>query len=126
MQRDTQQQRAIRKVFNEAGHPLSPHEVLKNAQVLAPKLGIATVYRVLKGLMLQGWLTPVELPGEPQRYEVAGKPHHHHFSCRGCRKLYKMEGCPSDIARLVPPGFHMEDHELIVYGLCDQCRMATL
>ena len=124
MQRDTNQRRAIRKVFAEAGHPLSPHEVLEQAQGFAPNLGIATVYRTLKGLVHQGFLAAVELPGEPQRYEISGKPHHHHFSCRACRKLYKMEGCPSDIARLVPPGFQMEDHELVVYGLCDKCGTA--
>ena len=48
MERETRQRRAIRHVIEEAGRPLSPHEVLKGAQVY-PRLGIATVYRTLKG-----------------------------------------------------------------------------
>ncbi len=125
MQRDTSQRRAIRKIFSEAGRPLSPIEVFEKAQRLVPTIGLATVYRTLSGLTSQGWLVPVELPGEAPRYEQSGKPHHHHFSCRGCRQLYKMDGCPSDIARLVPPGFSMENHELVVYGLCAQCGAAA-
>ena len=71
MQRDTQQRRAIRKVLAESGRPLAPDDVLQAGQVLVPSLGIATVYRSLKALVADGWLTEVELPGEVTRYELA-------------------------------------------------------
>lgn len=122
VERDTSQRRAIRKVLQDAGRPLSPAEVLQKAQRLVPRLGIATVYRTIKGLTDQGTLVAVELPGEPQRYEIAGKSHHHHFSCRACGRVFELEGCPGNLARLVPQGFVMEDHELFLYGRCKDCR----
>ncbi len=121
MERDTLQRRAIRKAFLEADRPLSPQEVLESARAEAPRLGIATVYRTIKHLREAGWLTVVELPGEPPRYEVAGKHHHHHFHCRACGRVYELEGCPVNMHQLVPSGFRPEGHELVLYGVCAEC-----
>jgi hypothetical protein len=79
VRRNTRQRRAIEEVFQSANRPLSTQEVLDLAQSQKPGIGIATVYRTLKMLIDTGWLTVVKLPGEPPRYEIAGKPHHHHF-----------------------------------------------
>jgi Fur family transcriptional regulator, ferric uptake regulator len=121
MERDTQQRRAIRRAFREAGRPLSPQEVLAVAGPESPGIGPATVYRTVKGLVERGWLTPVALPGEPPRYEVSGKEHHHHFHCRGCGRLYELEGCPEGLKTLTPSGFHLEAHEVVLYGRCSGC-----
>ena len=124
MQRDTVQRRAIRKVFKESGRPLSPAEILQTARTQVPNLGIATVYRSVKGLTEEGWLVPIDVPGEPQRYELSGKEHHHHFSCRQCGRIFDFDGCPKDLSKLVPRGFHMEDHEVFLYGRCADCHKA--
>src|SRR5919198_778739 len=121
MERDTRQRRAIRHVIEEAGRPLSPQDVLKVAQVYTPRLGIATVYRTLKGLVEEGWLVQVELPGEPPRYETATKAHHHHFQCRTCGQVYEIEGCPEDVQPLTPSGFLLEGHYMVLYGQCATC-----
>lgn len=121
MERDTPQRRVIRQVFLEAGRPLGPQEVLEAAAPRSPRLGLATVYRTVKALVEQGWLAPVALPGEPPRYEVAGKGHHHHFHCRGCGRVYEIEGCPAELARLAPEGFVLEAHEVVLYGRCAGC-----
>ncbi len=121
MERDTRQRRAIRRVIEEAGRPLSPQEVLKVAQAHTPGLGIATVYRTLKGLVEEGWLVQVELPGEPPRYETATKAHHHHFQCRTCGQVYEIEGCPQNVQSLTPSGFLLEGHYMVLYGLCATC-----
>lgn len=121
MLRDTAQRRAIRQVLMDAERALSPQEILVGAQASLPNLGIATVYRTIKELSGTGWLVPVELPGEAQRFEVAGKSHHHHFSCRACGRIYQMNGCPEDLERLVPQGFKMETHEIFIYGVCSAC-----
>jgi Fur family ferric uptake transcriptional regulator len=68
-ERETQQRRAIRSVIQRIGRPMSPREVLDSALPQSPGLGIATVYRTLRNGVETGWLTPVELPGEPPRYE---------------------------------------------------------
>ena len=90
MERDTRQRRAIRRVLETSGRPLSPKEVLAGAHRSVPGLGIATVYRNLKALVEEGLLVAVALPGEAARYEPAGKDHHHHFRCRRCDRLFEV------------------------------------
>jgi len=121
VERKTVQRDAIRNAFVEANRPLSPQEVLDGARVHVPKIGIATVYRTVKALTDEGWLAVVELPGEPQRYEVSGKEHHHHFSCRACGRVFELHGCAGDFSRLAPKGFETDDHEIYLYGRCAEC-----
>jgi Fur family ferric uptake transcriptional regulator len=121
MERNTNQRRAIRRAFEEAGRPLSPLEVLQAAKPYSPSLGIATVYRALKGLTEEGWLLPVELPGESTRFEMAGKPHHHHFACRKCKLVLDLPECRDSFKSQVPPGYTVESHEVVFYGLCPKC-----
>ena len=122
MERDTRQRRAIRHAMKQANRPLSPQEVLQVAQMVAPRLGIATVYRTLKGLVAAGWLVQVELPGEPPRYETAHKAHHHHFQCQTCGQRSDIAGCPENVQLLTPPGFLLEGHYMVLYGRCATCR----
>lgn len=119
MQRNTRQRQAIQKAFSHAGRPLGPREVLEAAVTTVPGLGIATVYRTIKELVDAGEIVPVELPGENTRYEVSGKHHHHHFHCNKCSGVFEVEVCNFDAT--VPKGFRLEDHEVILYGLCDNC-----
>ncbi|MDX2004901.1 MAG: transcriptional repressor [Meiothermus sp.] len=124
MERSTRQRQAIRDVLSEMSRPLSPLEVHEAALHKVPGIGIATVYRTLKGLVEEGQAVPVELPGEAARYELAGKKHHHHFHCRDCGKVFEIEGCPGDLSFMVPKGFRAEAHEIVLYGRCDACIKA--
>ncbi len=122
MERDTPQRRAIREVLTRAGRPMSPAEVLDAGRALTTGLGIATVYRNLKLLTESGWLCSVDLPGETTRYEVSGKPHHHHFLCRECDRAFEVvEHCPGNQRFSAPSGFRVEAHEVVLYGVCATC-----
>lgn len=120
-QRDTRQRRAIRSIFLDVARPLTPEEVLERGQELVPSLGLATVYRNVKILCGEGWLSEVELPGGGMRYELASRPHHHHFVCRACDQAYDIHRCPEAVEELAPAGFQVEDHEVILYGRCPAC-----
>lgn len=122
MERRTRQRDAIRRVFEEAGRPLGPTEVLEAGRAHVEGLGIATVYRTIASLVDSRWLSPVELPGEPPRYEIAGQGHHHHFRCRRCARVFEIRGCPTELDALVPSGFALERHEVTLYGLCTECQ----
>jgi Fur family ferric uptake transcriptional regulator len=121
MQRQTSQRAAIESSLQEARRPLSLDELLQAARLDAPGLGIATVYRNLKRLVEEGAVVPVMLPDEPARYELAGKGHHHHFRCRQCNRVFDIHACLGDLNRLVPQGFRLETHEILLFGLCDRC-----
>jgi Fur family ferric uptake transcriptional regulator len=120
--RNTKQKAAIRDAFIDANRPLSPEEALAGAQRLHPALSIATVYRNIQSLVLEGWLQPVEIPGKSTRYEVAGKEHHHHFQCNDCGKLFELEGCALPAKPKLPRGFRATGHEFFLYGICADCR----
>lgn len=122
--RSTSQRRAIRDAIEQADRPLDANEVLAAASPEAENLGMATVYRTLKLGVEEGWLKPVELPNAPARFEMAGKQHHHHFECRNCQRVFEVHGCPGNLNPLVPDGFTLEDHEVILYGLCAECTAA--
>lgn len=122
MRRRTPQRTAVRQAFEDAGRPLGPAEVLAAAQARVPGLGIATVYRHIKAMLADGWLRAVELPGQPSRYEVADKHHHHHFHCRACDGVFEVDACPGDLRRLAPRGYRVEAHEIILFGVCRDCR----
>lgn len=121
MQRNTRQKGAIRDVFVAMDRPLGPQEVLEHAGSRIDGLGIATVYRNIKALVEEGWLTAVDLPGEPSRYEISGKAHHHHFHCVNCKRVFDLPGCPVEVKPKLPDGFIATTHELVLYGKCDVC-----
>ncbi len=121
MKRKTNQRAAIRQVLMDAHRPLNAQEVLERAQDESPGIGIATVYRNLKALVASNWLESVELAGEPARYEVRGKDHHHHFRCDSCGKVYDIPGCAVVPSDATPDGFRVERHEVTLFGVCAGC-----
>ena len=125
--RRTKQKEAIRKAFEQAGRPLSPEEALAASQTHVGAVSLATIYRNISTLVAERWLAPVEVPGEPARYEIFGKGHHHHFHCRHCGRIYDLPGCslPGDTPEL-PSGFALSGHELFLYGTCAQCTAPTV
>lgn len=126
MDRNTRQRHAIELVFKAADRPLSVQDVLEAGQKILPSLGIATVYRTIKGMVDDKWLTAVQIPGENPYYEPAGKTHHHHFRCRQCQKVFELEGCVFDFDKHLPEGFHAENHDVVLYGICADCGAPRL
>lgn len=122
MERSTRQRTAIRQAIVNAERPLLPQEVLLAAQAEVPALGIATVYRNLKVLVEEGELRVVDLPGENSRFEPAEHLHHHHFQCTRCQRVFDVHACPGNLAALAPAGFTVEDHDLTLYGRCNDCQ----
>jgi Fur family transcriptional regulator, ferric uptake regulator len=122
--RNTQQRREIREVFEHNDRPLAADEVLQLAQEKIAGLGMATVYRTIRGLIDEGWLIAVEMPGQPPRYEVRGKAHHHHFHCLKCKRLFELDGCLEHLGKLIPATFRVVDHVVLIYGYCAGCDRA--
>lgn len=123
MQRQTPQRIAIEQSFAIAGRPLSPQEILDAAREQVPSLNLATVYRTLKRMVEDESIHPVELPGESARYELqsAAEHHHHHFRCRSCDAVFDLEGCVEGLKKLLPKGFRMTGHDIVLYGFCAAC-----
>ncbi len=125
MERNTRQREAIRATLTAMARPLTPQELHVAAQADVPAIGIATIYRTIKALLDDGELVEVPMPGAPSRYELAGLDHHHHFHCTTCDRMFEVEGCVAGSLRsLLPRGFKLEHHELLLSGRCPQCVRA--
>lgn len=119
--RKTKQRDALREVFAHAEGPLSVPDLLAAASKHVDGLGIATVYRTVGSFLEEGWIQAVEIPGEPARYERAGKAHHHHFQCESCARVFDIAGCMDNLKKLVPPKFQIKAHDVTLYGVCAAC-----
>lgn len=120
MERSTKQRTAIQEALKRLDRPLLPQELLAEAQKSVPNLSLATIYRNLKGLVADGLVQVVSLPGQTDRYEIH-KHHHHHFHCSSCHQVTDIDACPGDLGKLMPKGYRLEGHELTLYGQCPSC-----
>lgn len=129
IQRKTRQREAIIQVLIEAGRPLAAAELFEKAQALVPRVGLATVYRLIKLLQEEGRARLVELPGLSPHYEWVDEEksqrHHHHFVCENCQRVFDVYHCPGGLQKMVPKGFLLKSHELTLIGVCDKCRQVA-
>lgn len=119
--RQTAQRQALKSVLVESDRPLSAAEILMRARRFVAGLGMATIYRNLRRLVDERWLTVVDIPGAPRRYEVAGRCHHHHFYCESCDRVFEVPRRVRGIDAVAPSGFHLVRHEVVLYGRCRDC-----
>ncbi len=121
-ERRTRQRREIQDVFNQEQRPLSPKEVYDLAKVSLPSLGMATVYRTIKRLVEEELLTALDIPGVGVLYEMGDMdPHHAHFLCTTCHRVYEMDTPVSKPRKGLPRGFVLEDYEVLLKGRCPGC-----
>jgi Fur family transcriptional regulator, ferric uptake regulator len=119
--RKTKQRDALADILERSERPLSVDELFEAASKQVDGLGIATVYRAVGALLESGWIEPVEIPGEPMRYERSDKGHHHHFQCEKCARVFDVAGCVENPRKLAPPRFRVTEHAVTLYGLCPAC-----
>jgi Fur family ferric uptake transcriptional regulator len=124
MERSTKQRAAIHDALKQSGRPLLPQELLAQAQRSVPNLSLATIYRNIKGLIADGLVEVVSLPGETDRYEIH-KHHHHHFHCNHCQQVTDIDACPGDLSQLMPKGYTLEAHQITLYGRCPACAVSA-
>lgn len=122
MKRNTTQKKAIETVFKQHDRPLGVEEILAAGRKIVESLNQATIYRNLKILVDDGWLTRLAHPSLGVLYERTGKGHHHHFHCRQCNKAYDLPGCALKADETAPEGFLVEDHEIFLFGVCPYCH----
>ncbi len=90
-----------------------------------PGIGFATVYRFLKKMSSQGYVTEVRMGGMPARYEWASKQHHDHITCIRCGVVVEFEN--DNIEKLQEKvahnlGFTLTNHILELFGTCPKCQ----
>ena len=113
------QQLTVLRALGAADGPLSARELW--SRLSGTGVGLATVYRALQRGIEEGTLESVEVLGGGVRYEPKDREHHHHFLCSTCDHAFDLFGCVDGLESLVPDGFRMTGHEVVLLGTCDAC-----
>lgn len=121
----TTQRLLILDVVRRGPNHFTAQDIFESVAAKNPAVGFATVYRFLRTLSEQSFVTEVRLGGMPARYEWAAKHHHDHLTCTGCARIVEFEN--HEIERLQEKvakefGFVLNDHVLELYGVCTDCR----
>lgn len=104
---------------------LSAEDVYKALLENGEEIGLATVYRVLTQFERAGLVVRHHFEGGQSVFELNRGGHHDHLVCIKCGKVVEfleeaIEERQAAIAR--EHGFTLEDHSLVIYGICSECR----
>jgi Fur family ferric uptake transcriptional regulator len=89
------------------------------------EIGLATVYRVLTQFEQAGLVARHHFEGGQAVFELNRGGHHDHLVCVRCGRVVEflepaIEERQDAIAR--QHGFTLEDHSLVIYGVCPACQ----
>ena len=126
--RNTWQKDAVRHALSEATEFVSAqdlHQVLRNQ---GSTIGLATVYRALADLAVQGEADSLQSKDGELLYRACGTSHHHHLICRKCGKTveieaHKVEAWADDVAK--EHGFVRPSHTIDIFGDCASCSVKS-
>jgi Fur family ferric uptake transcriptional regulator len=102
------------------------HEALTAA---GQKIGLASVYRMVDRLAEQGLVQRIDIGDGIVRYEPAHTAeHHHHLVCDACGRVEPFADPSLEQAIEAVEersGFSVVAHEVLLRGLCGDCRDAA-
>jgi len=106
---------------------LSVQEIHERVRAEGARVGIASVYRAVEGLVETGLAQRIDLGDGIARFERADPKgdHHHHLVCDDCGKVEAFEdaGLEADLERVAGArGYAIAAHDVVVRGACEACR----
>jgi Fe2+ or Zn2+ uptake regulation protein len=122
--RVTPQRLAVASTLAKAGRHLSAEEVRGAVAESVPGVSLPTVYASLEALENAGLVRRVAGGRGPALYD-AGPAAHHHMVCRRCGAVADLEAevaLEPALAGAREQGFDAEGAEVVVRGLCADCR----
>jgi Fur family ferric uptake transcriptional regulator len=125
--RVTSQRLVVGEALAAAGRHLSAEEVMAAVGERLPQVSLPTVYSALGALEDAGVVRRVSAGRGPALFD-AGPAAHHHLVCRRCGAVTDLEaevGLEPALAGARGQGFDPEGAEVVVRGLCAECRRAA-
>ena len=127
MKRHTWQRDAVRSALDRRETFVSAQELHAALRDSGTSIGLATVYRALADLAVEGEADSLQQEGESLYRACTPGTHHHHLICRNCGLTVEIEADPvEEWAREVAKehGFSDPQHIVDVFGLCANCASA--
>lgn len=124
MKRQTWQREAVREALTTSEGFVSAQNLHTALREGGSSIGLATVYRALADLAVEGEADSLQQEGESLYRACTPGSHHHHLICRNCGLTVEIEAdAVEQWARSVAAehGFTQPNHIVDVFGLCADC-----
>lgn len=124
MKRNTWQREAVREALGTSEGFVSAQSLHSSLRDSGSPIGLATVYRALADLAVEGDADSLQQEGESLYRACTPNSHHHHLICRTCGVTVEIEAneveeWAKDVA--ARHGFTAPHHIVDVFGLCADC-----
>jgi Fe2+ or Zn2+ uptake regulation protein len=125
----SQRKLILEKIQSMAGHPTA-EEIFLSASQEDPSLNLSTVYRTLRWLTDQALVIPRRFDEErrQERFDSIAsesREDHYHFQCVQCKKIVEFSSAQVNEIKdhfSAQSGSDIFYADLILYGLCSDCR----
>jgi Fur family ferric uptake transcriptional regulator len=116
---------AVREALGGAEGFISAQGLHTSLRETGSPIGLATVYRALADLAVEGDADSLQSPDGESLYRACSTTgHHHHLICRNCGLTVEIEAdAVEEWAKKVASeqGFTQAQHVVDVFGLCAEC-----
>lgn len=122
----TRSQVRILELLKTLDSPISAQDLYVELRSRDLGLGLATVYRALEGLKLQGAVQVRTLSGGESLYSLV-KEDRHHLICLQCGDSIPIQECPvHELESQLNESYRFKIyyHMLEFFGLCTRCQIA--
>jgi len=125
--RVTWQREAVRDALSTSEGFVSAQALHSGLRESGSPIGLATVYRALADLAVEGEADSLQQEGESLYRACTPGTHHHHLICRNCGLTVEIEA--DDVEEWAASvaaqhGFIQPSHVVDVFGLCANCQRA--
>ena len=118
--------RAVLEVLRASQRHPTAFDVYESVRLTRPRIGLATVYRILHQLTEQGLIKELAYGGGCSRYDACTRRHDHAF-CTECGALLDI---PQDVqlsnkalqVAAHSTDFELGSYEVRIYGHCTTCQ----
>ncbi|TFB91529.1 MULTISPECIES: Fur family transcriptional regulator [Cryobacterium] len=130
MKRNTWQREAVRTALGDTEGFVSAQGLHSRLHSTGSPIGLATVYRALADLALEGEADSLQSPeGESLYRACSTTDHHHHLICRRCGltieiEVDAVENWATNVA--AEHGFSQAAHVIDIFGVCAACTAASV
>ena len=124
MKRNTWQREAVREALGTTDSFVSAQALHSSLRDSGSSIGLATVYRALADLAVEGEADSLQNEGESLYRACTPNTHHHHLICRNCGLTVEIEAdAVEQWAKNVAAehGFTQPNHVVDVFGYCAEC-----
>jgi Fur family ferric uptake transcriptional regulator len=123
--RVTWQREAVREALSTSEGFVSAQALHSYLRDSGSAIGLATVYRALADLAVEGEADSLQQEGESLYRACTPGSHHHHLICRNCGLTVEIEATAVEswaASVAADHGFTQPSHIVDVFGFCANCQ----